>query len=29
MLTVAEVPIVIGEHDADASPGLSPWHVGM
>jgi hypothetical protein len=29
MLTAAEIPIVIGDHDADASDGLSPWQVGM
>jgi hypothetical protein len=28
MLIVAEVSIVIADHDADASDGLSSWHVG-
>jgi hypothetical protein len=29
MLIAAEVPIVIGDHEADGSGGLPPWHVGM
>ncbi len=29
MLTAAEVPTVIGDHDAASADGLSPWHVGM